>query len=391
MKINKAFKYRIYPNKSQVNYIEKNFAGCRVVFNCLLYETKKEREDNPDVKQNLSAFGFGYKVTDMKSEDDKKWLCECDSIALIYEAENLANGFKVFFRNLKSNPADAGYPRFKSKYDSKQSYRTRNVRIEDGKLNLPKMKCLVKMKYHRVYEGKIKQATISRKNKKYYVSLMVEMEIDRVVHPVKKTIGLDFGVQDFATTSDGKSIKNPSFLIEQSKYLAILQQKLSRAVKGSNNHKKLKHKIACLHERVTNKRTHFHYEVVKDLLNDYDKIYIQNLSTKKMTKKKDLNFEGFNKNKLNRKVLDAAPANFHTKLMHKADWQGKQVEKIEKFEPTTATCGFCSHVNLKPQLKANKWNCEKCGCENKRDFNGAKNILKAGELIKSGDVTSELI
>jgi putative transposase len=380
MKINKAYKYRIYPNKSQAEFIEKNFAGCRVVYNCLLYAIKKEREDNPEVRQKLSVFAFSYKVTELKRQNDKRWLNECDSVALLYEAENLSNGFKVFFRNLKSNPSDAGYPRFKSKYNSSQSYRTRkSIKVEHGKLKLPKLKSLINIKYHRHHEGKIKQATISRKNGKYYVSLMVEMEIDVLNHPIENTVGMDFGVADFATTSDGQAIENPAFLIQESKYLAVLQQKLSRAVKGSNNHRKLKYKIACLHERIVNKRKHFHYDVIKKVLNNYDKIYIQNLSTKKMTKKKDPNFEGYNKNKLNRKVLDAAPATFHRRLMYKADWIGKQVEKIDKYEPTTATCGVCDHVNSKPQLKSKKWICCICGEENERDINGSENILKAGK------------
>ena len=377
--INKAFKYRIYPTKPQIAYIEKMFAGCRVVYNCLLYDTMKEREENPEVKQKLSAFAFSYKVKQLKQQDDKKWLYECDSKALIFEAHNLADSFKKFFWSLKNRPQDAGRPRFKHKDMDTQSFRTyQDIAFSNGLLKIPKLKNTIKVVEHREFQGELKQVAISRKNGKYYCSLLSQMEIDDIEAPVKKTVGMDFGVSDFATTTDGMVIKNPAFLLESSKYLAKLQQKKARAVKGSNNYKKIKHKIACLHEKVARKRKQFHYETIRDLLSEYDKIYIQNLSTKKMTKKKDDNFEGFAKNKLNRKVLDAAPASFHTKLLYKADWEGKQVEKIEKHEATTATCNKCGAVTSRPQIKKKKWACSGCGVKLHRDANASKNILKAG-------------
>lgn len=384
MKINKAFKYRIYPNKTERNYIEKCFAGCRVVYNCLLYDIKTERENNPDIKQNLSKFGLSYKVKELKQKEDKDWLYECDANALIFEAHNLADGFQKFFRDLKigNNP---GYPKFKNKNESCQSFRTYGkISLNSDGLKIPKLDTRIKVVEHRKLEGTLKQVTISRKNDKYYVSCMVVMEKDIAKVPIKKTIGLDFGVQDFATTSDGKVVKNPAFLVESSNYLAILQRKRANAVKGSNNYKKLSKKIAELHERIVNRRKHFHYNVIKDLLCENDKIYIQNLDVKKMTKKKDPNFDGYNKNKLNRKVLDCAPHTFHSRLKYKAEWQGKEVEKIKKYEPTTATCGKCGTVNLKPQLKASAWICKSCWTVNKRDLNGAKNILKAGNRKFAG-------
>lgn len=377
-KINKSFRYRIYPNNTQRNYIEKCFAGCRVVYNCLLYEIKKEREESPDIKQNLSKFGLSYKVKELKQQEDKRWLYECDSNALIFAAHNLAQGFQKFFRDLKSgnNP---GYPRFKHKRDNRHSFKTyKRISISQKGIKIPKLDKRIKVVQHRPIEGELKQITISRKNGKYYASCMTEMQKDIVDVPVKKTIGLDFGVQDFATSTDGKVVKNPAFLLEESKYLAILQRKRSNAVKGSNNYIKLSEKIAKLHEKIVNKRKHFHYNLIRDLLEDNDKIYIQNLDVKKMTQKKDPKFNGYNKNKLNRKILDASPYTFHQRLLYKAEWIGKQVEKIEKYDPTTATCGNCGSVNITDNIKPKKWVCEFCKNENNRDLNGAKNILKSG-------------
>jgi putative transposase len=169
-------------------------------------------------------------LTALKKDPDFVWLKSVDSMALQESLKNLDRGFQNFFKGISK------YPRFKSKHNHHQSYRTRNqsegIRIIENKIRLPKIG-LVKIKLSREFEGKILNATVSRSaSGKYFVSLIVSQDIE-LSQNLGGRVGLDVGLTDFYTDSNGNKVDNPRILKRLSKKLAREQRKLSRKAKGT--------------------------------------------------------------------------------------------------------------------------------------------------------------
>ena len=207
----KAYKYRIYPNKEQKNIINKTIGSCRFVFNYYLELRINEYKDNNkslsynDNANNWKEWKKGY-----------EWLKEVDSISLQQTLKDLDQAYKNFFKRIK-NGTGVGFPKFKSKKNNKQSYRTQytngniSIDFENNKIKLPKLK-EVKFANSRQFNGKIKNATISKTNtNKYFVSILVDVENIKL-KPSNNNVGIDLGLKDFAITSDGIVYENPKFL-----------------------------------------------------------------------------------------------------------------------------------------------------------------------------------
>lgn len=387
MKLNKAYKFRIYPTKKQTEYFEGCFNACRYVYNksldCekQLYELQKFAESfgtlPPDgyKRSNLSAFGLGYHLKFFKINDN--WLNNYDSLALEFEMENLSNAFSKFFKG-------GGFPKFKSKKDSKQSFRTRQkISISENSIKIPKLKTPIFCKVHRKLDGKLKQFTISRENGKYYVSAMVEIEKEITPAQIQREVGIDLGIKNFATFDDGTKIENPSFLREEMKYMEILQQKLARAKKGSNNHLKIKKSISILHERIKNKRSNFLHNTSRKIVNNFDRIFIEDLNIKGMTASAKGTIENPGKNVkqksgLNRNILDVGMSNFANMLSYKTKFEGKELVKVSRFFASSKICSVCQEKNKNLKLNIREWTCEKCGTVHDRDKNAAQNIKAEG-------------
>ena len=374
MKFNKAYKFRLYPTKKQIGYIEGCFNACRYVYNVSLDCEKQLYELG--ATSNLSAFGLVYHLKYYKIKDE--WLNKYDSMALEFEMHNLSDSYKKFFKG-------AGFPKFKRKYDRKQSFRTRqNIEVLENAIKIPKLKEPIETVIHREIEGKPKQMTIFRENDKYYVSIMVEIEKEIPnVNIINKEVGIDTGIIAFATFSDGRKIDNPKFLKQSSEYMKTLQQKLAKAKKGSNNHKKLKKKISNLHEKIKNKRNLFLHEESRKIVNEFDRIFVENLNVKGMsaTSRGTIEKPGKmvkQKSGLNRNILDTAPASFVSMLEYKTKFDGKEIGKVNKFYASSKICSCCDHKKDDLTLADRIWTCEKCGTEHDRDVNAAKNILVEG-------------
>ena len=220
---NKAYKFRLYPNKEQEIMFAKTFGCVRFIYNKMLVD---KIEHYKETKQKLNNTPAHYKK-------EFEWLKEVDSLALANVQINLQTAYNNFFRNPK-----VGFPKFKSKKRNKNSYTTNNqngtVSIVDGKLKLPKIG-LVKMKQHRLIpdEQKIKSATITRTpSGKYYVSILVEYEqyIPYVQLDKNKALGLDYASHSFYVDSQGRESDYPKFYRNAQNILAKEQRKLSHEV-----------------------------------------------------------------------------------------------------------------------------------------------------------------
>jgi len=365
-----AFKYRIYPTKDQEILLSKTFGCKRVIFNHYL-EVQQTRYKNNE--KNLSHFDINKDITKLKNE--KEWLREVDSNALQYSAEDLTKAYDNFFKSVtgKRKGPKISPPKFKNKH-SRQSYRTRNVRVnEDGSLQIPKLKAVKAVIHREIPKGSIiKSATISKNpDGRYYASILVETEV--ALRPMTgKEVGCDLGLKDLLITSSGIKFKRPDELsnIARTKQLLKLKQKqFARTKKSSKNHDTLRHQVARLYSKATRQRNEYYHLVSRYLVDNYDSIYVEDLSSKNMLQNR----------KLSRAIHEVAWSTLSGMISYKSSWAGRTYHRIDRWYPSSKTCSSCGHKLEKLDLGTREWTCPNCGVDHDRDLNAALNILQVGQ------------
>lgn len=374
----KAYKFRIYPTEEQEIFFAKTFGCVRKVYNLMLNDRKKAYEEVKNDPSKKMTF-----PTPAKYKKEFPFLKEVDSLALANAQLHLDKAYKNFFRD-----KSVGFPRFKSKKNPVQSYTTNNqngtVALIDSKfIKVPKLKSLIRIKLHRQPKGMIKSATISRHaSGKYYISLLCKEEINELPK-TNSAIGIDLGITDFAILSDGQKIDNNRFTSKMEKKLKREQRKLSkRALLAKNkgiplseakNYQKQKRKVARLHEKVMNQRTDFLNKLSTEIIKNHDIICIE-----------DLNVKGMLRNhKLARSISDVSWSSFVAKLQYKADWDGREIIKVDQWFPSSQICSECGHKDGKKPLDIREWTCPICHTHHDRDINASINILTEGLRIQT--------
>ena len=363
----KANKYRIYPNAEQISKLSIQFGCSRFVYNDALAK-KKQFWDSDGY--NISRFELQAMLIGMKKDLATNWLKQAHSQVLQSSLLHLDNAFKNFFQGR------AQFPRFKKKYQKQSIQYPQSVKIEDGKIYLPKVgwvKCVV----HREIEGKIKTVTISiTPSGKYYASVLIETD-ESPVKPMKhieKVIGLDMGIHDYIADSQGNKIPNPRFFNKQLSNLKRKQQGLSRTKKGSKGRAKARLLVAKAYEKVAFSRNDFQHKLSRIITDENQAVMIEDLNIKGMTKNR----------KLARHIQDLGWHDFTSKLYYKLNEQGKHLVKIDRWYPRSKTCSCCGAKQKIMPLNIREWQCS-CGAVHDRDINAAVNIAKQGIIKLKAD------
>ena len=363
----RAYKYRIYPTDEQKVLFAKTFGCCRFVYNWALnlkteaYKLEKKSVAYKEVQNRM--------VNELKKEN--QWLTEVNSQALLNSIRNLDTAYKNFFRDTHA----VGFPRFKSRKNRQSFQCPQHCSVDFGKgtVSIPKAKDIPAV-LHRRFKGTVKTVTVSMTpSGKYFASVLVDTAIQEFpVSPIQgdTALGIDLGIKSLAVCSDGRTFDNPKNLQHSLDRLALLQKRLSRKQKGSANRNKARIRVARLQEHIANCRKDNLHKITHVLTHD---------SQVRTLCMENLNVKGMQSNHhLAQAVGDASFGMFLTMLEYKCRWYGVNLVKIDRFAPSSKTCGQCGYVYKGLKLSERSWTCPECGTHHDRDFNAACNIKEFG-------------
>jgi len=354
----KSIKFRLYPDKNQIELLEKQFGYCRFIYNFMLDYSTWEYKNN-----SIATFKKHWEamLPDLKSY--LPWLKESNSQSLQHELKHLEGAYNRFFKKL------GGYPKFKSKYDKQSFSVPQHFKIENGILIIPKIKNIPVIISKDISQFKLRSLAISKtKTQKYFVSVLYD---DGNEIPLKEEIkkesslGIDLGIKDFCIFSNGKKTNNPKYLERSQKRLRRLQKSFSRKKKDSSNRSKARKRLALLHEKISNKRS--------DFLHKTSHLICKNQEVNTVCVE-DLNIKGMMKNhKLAKSISSVSWSEFIRQLIYKLEWNGKNLLKCNRFDPSSKTCNDCGIIKEDLKLSDRSWICS-CGACIDRDLNASKNI-----------------
>jgi len=371
MVITRAYKIRLYPNKSQRIFFNKSFGCCRVIYNEMLYELQNAYK-NGTVLNKCDLF--------KKIKSKYNWMKNSDSQGLCNTYQDLNSAYNNFFSKRSK------FPKFKKKKD-KNSYRNGMMQKTIEKLipsknhiRIPKAGIIEfreNYDFSKLNILKIYNLTIERsKTNKYYCSICVDVDLPEYEH-TGEVIGIDLGIKDLVIDSNGNKYSNPKYQDKAEKKIKHLNRLYSKKTKGSKNQEKARLKLAIAHEKLGNKRKDNLHKITTKLIKENDVICIENLNVKGMSKN----------HHLAKAIQDASFGTLVGMLKYKAAWHNRQIIEIGRYYPSSKICHCCGHKMDYMGLEIRNWSCPNCSTKHDRDINAAINIKNEGlRLLDLGTV-----
>lgn len=375
-------KVRLYPNKTMQKVLDDLCDYRRYCWNAGLALWNDMYEESL-ILEDKKLKPTQYKVRDELVANKEDWQYQLSARCLQLAIEDLSKAWKNFFDKAQ---VDWGKPRFKSKKSARQGFKTDRAKIIKGKLRLDKPQGIkkwydIRFKGAKSLDGKLKVVSIYRENGKYWASLPFEVNIE--TKPKTNCVtAVDVNVGHINYT-EGKINTLPDNLKRLYKHIKHYQRTLARkrVVNGkqatkSNNYVKTRAKLQRDYRKVANIQHDIMQKFTTQLVEEYDKIVIEDLQVKQMqmthVASKGLQCSMF--------------GYFRHILSYKCDWNGKKLILADKYYPSTQRCSKCGHIktgedkvglngNLKYGTKHNEYICYECGNIMDRDENAVYNLL----------------
>jgi putative transposase len=367
----KAIKIQLYPTEQQIHYIHGLVGTCRFVFNKALdFKITQYKEFGKST--NISS--VGKFITDLKQDPDFQWLNDYHSKVIQQSLLDLDKAYKNFFK------LGNGFPKFKSRKTSKLTCRFPKDAIMGVNGNCISLIKQLKDIHYKCSKGDerllnklpINSLTLTiSKSGKYFASILVDAPITKQLPITNNTVGIDIGIKEFITTSDGEVFPNLKLKRNNQRKLNKLHRSLSRKVKGSKNRWKAKTKLARSYETLNNQKEYYLHQIANSLLNENQIIATETLKVSNMLKN----------HKLARSLQELSIYRFFQILGYKAKWYGRELVQIGQYFPSSKLCNTCGTKNEELKLHNREWECSNCGTMNDRDLNAARNILEEGIRI----------
>ena len=377
MKIRRAWKYKLELTPHQEGTLSSWLSGLRWLYNL----ANEQRVLNyRQFRKNLGYFDQSAELPKLKKECP--FLAEIPHCCLQQKLRDLDAAYKSFFKQGR------GFPNFKKRGQGE------SARFPDGKgtpvsyrkgkrtsfVRIPRLG-LIKFISSQPILGTIKNCTITRRAGSYYISFQTEYEAV-ILKNKKNPVGIDMGVTNFVTTSNGTHIEAPTERIKRlEKKLAREQRKLSRKEKGSKNKDKQRARVAKLHLKISNIRKDAIHKTTSQLVKNHGTVVVENLDIKSMAASAAGTVESpgtsvAQKRGLNRAIMRQGWFEFKRQLSYKLEWSGGELIKVAP-RYTSQACSECGHVE-KSNRNKEKFACTLCGYKDHADINAAKNILALG-------------
>jgi len=364
----KAYKYKLKTNAKFVAGCSATLNICRELYNAALQERRDAYRIN-----RLSINYHKQAVQLPQIKQVREDVGEVHSQVLQDTLRRVDKTFGAFFRRCR-NGDRCGYPRFKpaSRYDS-FTYPQSGFRLEGDKLHLSKIgSCRVRLS--RPIEGTIKTCMIKREPDGWYVVFTVEENQSRFFPKTARAVGIDVGIENFATLSTGEVVENPEFLRESESELKTAQRRVARRQgKRSNRRRKAVKLLQKKHQKVRRQRADFHHKTALKIVRGFDAMAVEELNVRGMVKN----------HHLAKSISDAGWGQFILILTSKAESAGRIVIKVNP-SYTSQDCSQCGH-RVRKTLATREHRCDKCGYVAHRDHNSA--IAIKGRAGLSGMVS----
>lgn len=371
--VKKRVRARLYPTEKQKILIDKTIGCARFVYNQMLADCKQSYEQSkhfPSQNERIKN------LVPLKGKHE--FLKEVDACALQQSVRDFNSALDNFFKNRNH----FGFPRFKSKRDSKCAYRTPcsggKARVLDSNhIKLPKLGRIRTKRFDMPRVYKIFNITIEKTStNKYWASICIETEVPQLPKTGKR-IGFDLGLIDLLIGSDGTRVERPKFnylykdkLAKEQRKLSKMRTKLERVTLNLDeckNYQKQKRKVAKLYEHASNCAKDFNHKLSRKLVEEYDLIAMEDLNVSGLLKNRNLAYS----------IADVRWSQLLNFIQYKCDWYGKEFKQVDKFYASSKIRSCCGayHKDIVNSLSVREWTCPDCGTYHDRDINAAKNIL----------------